>query len=121
MANFINDAGGDYIYKREPARESLNLSIEKVMLEGYDADIWIHTGMANSLKEIQGADDRLTQMQAFKNKEVFNNNKRQNEFGGNDFWESGVVNPQLVLKDLIQIFDPNILNDTAFYYYQKLN
>lgn len=121
MANFINDAGGNYQFKREKARESLNLSIEEVMLEGQKANLWIHTGMANSLNDILASDDRLAQLPAFKNGQVYNNNKRQNIYGGNDFWESGVMNPHLVLKDLIHIFHPQLYSDTSFYYYQKLN
>ena len=31
MSNFIKDAGGNYLYNKELSRESLNLSIEKVM------------------------------------------------------------------------------------------
>lgn len=35
---------------------------------------------------------------------VWNDNSRQNAKGGNDFWESGVVRPDLLLRDLIGIF-----------------
>jgi iron complex transport system substrate-binding protein len=121
MANFINDAGGNYLFKNEKARESLNLSIEQVMMEGQQADLWIHTGMANSLNDILASDDRLAQLPAYKNKQVYNNNKRQNNYGGNDFWESGVMNPHLILKDLFHIFHPQLNTDTNLYYYQKLN
>lgn len=121
MANFINDAGGNYLFKNEKARESLNLSVEQVMMEGQQADLWIHTGMANSLSDIVASDDRLAQLPAYKNKLVYNNNKRQNYYGGNDFWESGVMNPHLILKDLIHIFHPQLNTDTNLYYYQKLN
>ena len=38
---------------------------------------------------------------------MYNNNNRVNNFGGNDYWESGVVSPQLVLKDLVKIFYPD--------------
>ena len=34
---------------------------------------------------------------------VWNDNSRQNAKGGNDFWESGVVRPDLILRDLIRI------------------
>lgn len=51
---------------------------------------------------------------------MFNNNKRLNENGGNDYWESGVTNPHLVLADLIRIFHPDLLPDHELYFYQKL-
>lgn len=43
-----------------------------------------------------------------------------NENGGNDYWESGVTNPHLVLADLIKIFHPELLPDHELYFYQKL-
>ncbi len=36
---------------------------------------------------------------------VWNDNKRLNAKGGNDFWESGVVRPDLLLRDLVGIFN----------------
>ncbi len=121
MANFIADAGGAYLYADNHQRESINLSIERVMLDGQKADIWIHTGMAGALSDIQNADERLTKLPPFNNHHVYNNNRRQNAYGGNDFWESGVMNPQLILWDLIRIFHPEVSADTSLYYYQKLN
>ena len=39
---------------------------------------------------------------------MFNNVKRVTPEGGSDYWESGAVNPAEILKDLIQIFHPDI-------------
>jgi iron complex transport system substrate-binding protein len=35
---------------------------------------------------------------------IYNNTLRTNSEGGNDFWESGAVRPDLVLEDLVKIF-----------------
>ena len=50
--------------------------------------------------------------------EVWNDNKRLNPRGGNDFWESGVVRPDRILRDLVKILHPEIIpeTDTLFYY-----
>jgi iron complex transport system substrate-binding protein len=40
--------------------------------------------------------------------------------GGNDFFESGVINPHLILKDMIKIFHPDLLTDHQLHYYMKL-
>ena len=40
--------------------------------------------------------------------------------GGNDDWESGVVNPDAVLHDLVNIFHPGLLPDSAMIYYRRL-
>ena len=39
----------------------------------------------------------------------------------NDYWESGVANPQSVLADLIRIFHPVLTPDHKLFYYRKLD
>ncbi|NJK94130.1 MAG: hypothetical protein HC905_03615 [Bacteroidales bacterium] len=60
-------------------------------------------------------------MKSFRENKVFNFTARMSPGGGNDFWESGVVHPDWVLKDLIAIFHPHLLPNHTFVYYQKLN
>ncbi len=45
---------------------------------------------------------------------------RLNEHMGNDYWESGLLNPDLVLKDLMAIFHPEKFPEHEFYYYRKV-
>lgn len=120
MATFIADAGGEYLWQNDTSRESLSLAIETVFYQAKDADIWIHTGLAESLKDIKDADPRMMQLNPIKKNAVYNNNKRMNDWMGNDFWESGVMHPDLILKDLINIFHPGLLQDSTFTYYQHL-
>ena len=42
-----------------------------------------------------------------------------NPNGGNDYWESGVVHPDLVLRDLVKIFHPELVPE-EFVYYRRL-
>ncbi len=50
---------------------------------------------------------------------VYNYNRRVNAHGSSDYWESGAVNPQWVLADLIRILHPGTLpTDTLMYYKQ---
>ena len=51
---------------------------------------------------------------------VFNNNKRAGANGGNEFWETGTVHPNLVLADLVKIFHPELLPEHELVYYRKL-
>ena len=39
--------------------------------------------------------------------------------GGNDFWESSVVHPDLVLRDLVKILHPELV-DEPFVYYRRI-
>ena len=119
-ANFIYDAGGDYLWKEDQGTESLALSLETIMERSNKADIWINPGSVNSLGEISSLDPRMNNVKCFQEKQVFNFNLRRTPGGGNDFWESGAVHPDWVLKDLIAIFHPRLIPNHTFVYYQKL-
>ena len=51
---------------------------------------------------------------------VYNNNARMNPHGGNDFWEQGVVEPDVALSDLIRILHPDLLPDHQLVYHRLL-
>jgi iron complex transport system substrate-binding protein len=120
IAQMIKDAGGDYIWNDIPQRESIPLNFEKVIERASNADIWIDTGASNSLKDILNEDVRLQNIKPFMENQVYNNNALTSPMGGNDFWESGIVRPQVILKDLIKIFHPELLPHYSLVYYQKL-
>ena len=80
----------------------------------------MNAGIAKSLGEIKAADKKNTFFKAYKTGNLFNNDKRNTPGGGFDFWESGVVNPDKVLADLIFIFHPELLPNHELYYYRKL-
>ena len=46
------------------------------------------------------------------------NNARTNTAGGNDYYESAVVNPDIVLRDLVKIFHPELVQEECVYYKQ---
>ena len=118
MAAMIADAGGEYIWRENSSRESIPISIEAIIYQGNAADIWINAGAARSLAEIRSVDERLSILKTFQTGAVYNNNARAN--GGNDFFESGVVYPHIILKDMIKIFHPDLLPEHELYYYVKL-
>ena len=120
IARMISDAGGYYIWNSIPQRESIPLNFEKVIEHANEADIWINTGQAKTLIDILSEDERLGMIRSFKERQVYNNNARANNTGGNDFWESGLIHPQIILKDLIKIFHPQLLPDYTLVYYKKL-
>ena len=66
-------------------------------------------------------DKRYTYFQAYKNQEVYSYTARISENGGYDFFESAIVQPDLVLKDLMQILHPQLFEHQELYYYKKLN
>jgi len=119
-ARLIQDAGGNYLWRDNASFETLPLDIEAVYKKARKADYWINPGDARSKKDILALDNRLGEMDAFKNDRIYNNNTRINESGGNDYWESAVTHPEKVLEDLIHIFHPEKLPVHTGIYYKKL-
>jgi len=119
-AQLIEDAGGDYLWSDSPSTQAVPLNLESVYLRAITADIWINPGAARSLAEILLLDERLGDLEVIKNAHVFNNDARSSPAGGNDYWESGTVRPDLVLADLIEVFHPDLLTDHSFVYYRQL-
>ena len=119
LTKLIQDAGGDYYYKNEKSTGSLPLSFEVVLDNLIESDFWIGP-RAESLKELEMMDERYTLFKAFRDGNVYTFNKRMSENGGNDYWESGMARPDLILKDVIKIFHPELLPNHQLYYYKKL-
>ncbi|MDR0558666.1 MAG: ABC transporter substrate-binding protein [Prevotellaceae bacterium] len=119
MVRFIEDAGGKYIYPENNKRESIPMSIEKAFEIAQNADFWLIGNTPKNLEELREKDPRMADIPSFKNRKVFNSNLRDNGFG-DDFWESGIVKPDIILKDLIKIFHPELLPEYDLYYYRHL-
>ena len=119
-AKLINDAGGDFAWKSVDSKESVPMDMESVFQMAKGADIWLNNGSVNSKKEILSIDARLANLQPYKTGKMFNFNARVTSNGGNDYWESGAVYANIVLKDLISILHPEMLPNYKLYYYQKL-
>lgn len=121
MAQFLRDAGTTYPWDKTKAPNgSLALSFEAVAPVALAADYWLHTGSTKSKAEIVAQDTRYAAFAPFKRGLVYNNNRRTNAEGSNDYWESGAVRPDLVLADLIKILHPELLPTWQLRYYQQL-
>ena len=119
-AAYIRDAGGTYLWEDLDSREAVPIDLEAIYARAASADLWINCGAARTLAEIGQTDKRLNRFQPASSGRVFNNNARINPAGGNDFWESGVMAPHLILADLISIFHPEVLPDHELVYYTRL-
>jgi len=120
-AAFIRDAGGEYIWSDTDSREAYPVDLESVFARGAVADFWINSGSARSLEDIRATEARLVGFKPFREGTVYNNTARLNETGGNDFWEAGVLEPHLILADLIRIFHPGLLPGHELRYYERLH
>lgn len=119
-ARLIEDAGGAYLWKDNPSTQAVPMDLESVYLKAVNADIWINPGAAASLSDILLMDERFGELSVLSEGSVFNNNARISASGGNDYWESGTVRPDLILADLIKVFHPDLMTDHRFVYYRQL-
>jgi iron complex transport system substrate-binding protein len=120
FASLIADAGGRYLWDSDRGRDNFPVDIEKIMEQGSLADFWVNTGTAISGGDILNADERLAGLRPFRTGRIYNNNARINKHGGNDYWESGIVNPHIILRDLIHILHPDLLPGHRPVYYREL-
>jgi len=120
-ARLLADAGAAYVYADDASTGSLTLDFESVLDRAGDADFWVNAnGFWLSLDDALAADERFAEFQAFQDGNVWTNNLRLNEFGGNDYYETGPAYPQLILADLIAIFHPDLLPEHEFTFYRHL-
>jgi iron complex transport system substrate-binding protein len=120
LAKMVEDAGGNYIWKNDDSHESLTYNFEAVFSKANNAEIWLNTGNINTKNDMINLDERFKKFSPFNKAKIFNNNNRINEYGGIDYWESGIVNPHIILKDMICIFHPELLPDYQLVYYKEI-
>lgn len=116
----LADAGADFVWAEDESTETLFLDFETVYDQAADAQYWVNIGFFFTLEDLLAADERFADFAAYANGNVYNNDALTNEFGGNDFYESGAANPNVVLADLIKIFHPELLPDHDLVYYRVM-
>ncbi len=121
MACAIADAGGAYLWAEDGSTGGLVLSIEAVYARALRADIWLNPSFgARRAADIAALDPRFASLPVLTAGGVWNNNLRLNGEGGNDYFESAVLNPHEVLADLVAIFHPELLPGRRFAYYRRI-
>jgi iron complex transport system substrate-binding protein len=102
LAQLIQDAGGDYIWKDE--KKPVRKSLEEIVSLAQEDWVWLPQSLWQSLDDARQEDHRYTLLKFFRPGKVFNNNRRLTPAGGNDYWEMGLLRPDLLLKDLVTMF-----------------
>lgn len=117
----IQDAGANIALVEEAPTDSVSLGFEFVYDGALDADIWITNAFGvNTLDDLLGENPLYADFAAVESGNVWNNNLDVNENGGNNYFELGVTNPHLILRDLVAIFHPELLPDHEFVLFRKL-
>jgi len=121
LAALISDAGAQFLWKDNTSREAFVVSLEEVVIRSAKADFWINCGTVKTLEELISTDSRFSTFPLVQKKAIFNNNLKIGPGGGNDYWEQGVVRPDLVLSDLVKIFHPECDSSKVFNFYQRVH
>lgn len=119
IAQYIEDAGGDFIWKNNEETGSVPINFEQIIQKSENAYVWIGSD-ADTYSSLLQTNKMYALLSVFKNKNIYNRNKRKNAFGGNDYWETGYIRPDYVLADFISIIHPDLLPSYNLKYYQKL-
>ncbi|HEY1040948.1 MAG TPA: ABC transporter substrate-binding protein, partial [Bacteroidia bacterium] len=120
MSTLIQDANAHYCWEGDTSLGSLPLSFEQVYKTAADADYWLNVLFAKNKADISKLDKRYMNFKAFKNTTIYNNNLQVTDKGGNAYWETGLICPDLILSDMVKIFHPELGKDTTLNYYKKL-
>lgn len=120
-SQFVRDANAEYEYQDNTETGSLSLGWENVLEKAMHADFWIAPSQFTSYEEMAKASEHYTQFDAFKNRKIFTYANTKGATGGLLYYELAPQRPDLVLKDLIYIFHPNILPDYSPTFFKPLN
>ena len=125
VAQLVADAGGRYLWADLPKAGTVPLAVESVYELALGADFWLQPGIWSTLEDIAAADERLIALSAVTEGRVYANDKRMNGLGeqgvgGNDYWESGALRPDLVLADLLKVLHPELVPEHELYFHRRI-
>jgi len=122
MAKMLSDAGANYLWSDEGSVGALPLDFESVYAVAADVDFWFNPDNSFwfTVEDVLESDPRYGDFAPLERGQLFNNNARVNENGGNAYYEEGAAHPEKVLKDLVKILHPHLLPGHELRFYQKV-
>ncbi|MGB5647461.1 MAG: ABC transporter substrate-binding protein [Muriicola sp.] len=119
-AQFIQDANAQYLWANSVETGSLSLSLESVLEKANQADFWVSPSQFTSYNELERANAHYLQFKPFQRKKVYTYASTKGDTGGLLFFELGPNRPDLILKDLIHIFHPEVLPEHTLFFFKPL-
>ena len=120
-AQFLKDANVNYLWSDTSGNGSLALSFEVVLEKAQHADIWLSPSYFSSYEQLEEASELYTNFDAFNNKSIYSFVNTTGATGGVLYYELGTARPDLVLKDLIKICHPDLLEHYTPHFFKPLN
>lgn len=120
QAQFLQDANANYLYSHTTGNGSIALSFESVLNKAAKAKYWISPGSYTSYKRMLEDQPHYAEFTAFKHQKVYSVADKTGETGGVIFYELAPNRPDLVLKDLVKIFHPFMMQDHKLHFFSPL-
>jgi iron complex transport system substrate-binding protein len=115
LSILIQDAKGEMLFS-QPNQDTQQLSLEILFNQPIKAELWIAHNMWQNKKELK-KDSRYKMLDEIP---LYNNDKRLNKYGFNDYWQMGLARPDMLLKDLITLFHDEKRNNDKLVWYRPL-
>lgn len=118
-ANYVQDANANYILKDNAEAKAVTMSFEEVYAKASNIQYWINAGNHQSKAEMLKINPFYEKIDVFNKGKVYGISGRERQ-SANDFFESGVVRSDLVLKDYVKIFHPELFPNHKLTYMNEL-
>lgn len=118
LAKLYADAGADYVFKDRKGAGSVSLPLETVVAKGHEADIWLIKYGANhtlSYETLAGEQAAYRSLRPWRERRVFVCNTLTVPY-----YEETPFRPDLLLRDMVKIFHPEVLPHHHLRYYAPL-
>lgn len=118
MACLFHDAGADYVFAHLDSEASVPLDIETIFSKAGQADFWRIAQSAPagySYNTLKAENELYSSFSAFKKQQIVFCNTAET-----GYFESGALEPQKMLADLIAVFHPELIQNHKASYYKLL-
>lgn len=120
-ATLIKDAGGSTAWAADTTTGSISTDVESVFAKAGKAPVWLASTTWTTKAQALAEEPRFAQFEAFKTGNVWNAARDVTKSGGNNYYELGVVRPDLILGDLVAILHPDQEPGHEFAFYLELS
>lgn len=119
VANYLSDANAEYILKNNNEEKAVAMNFEEVFAKSDKVRYWVNAGNHSSKKEMLNMNPFYSKLGVFTKGKIYSISGKEKQ-KANDFFESGVVRADWVLKDYIKIFHPELLPNYQLVYMKEL-
>ncbi|MFZ4456779.1 MAG: ABC transporter substrate-binding protein [Bacteroidales bacterium] len=116
MAEFLKDAGANYLWSNLPQSGSVPLSFESVYEKAEHADFWLikynNAKLDLTYENLRNDYQPYSNFKAYQQKNIFAINSAKVRY-----YDEGPMQPDVILADLVRIFHPELLPNYSSKYY----